>query len=320
MLYAYRDVNGHLERMATGDPLHEAVWIDLYRPLDEQSRMVADLGVVVPSLEEMEEIEVSNRLYHEGGVDYMTVVLPGLSETKAPISGPITFILSRGRLVTVRHHVPRPFETYPDRAGKSGPGCDTAERIFLGLMEEIIGRLADILENIGKGLDEVSRLVFQPASGAIDPGALQAALQRTGREGDLLGRVRLALLTVERAVSFFGYNQAEHGQGSQHKSSVKTLGRDVQALEVHADFLSARVALATDATLGMINLSQNQTIKIVSVVAVVFLPPTVIASAYGMNFTHMPELEWTFGYPMALGLMLASAVGTYLFFKWRKWL
>ncbi len=320
MLFSYRERNGVLERLEPGEPLELATWVDLYRPLPAQAAQIAALGVDVPSLDDMEEIEISSRLYREGGVDYMTVVLPGLSETKSPISGPVTFILSHRRLVTVRHHVPRPFETYPDRAGKSGPGCNTPERIFLGLVEEIIGRLADILENVGKGLDDVSRLVFQPNSTMLAPLELQTALQRVGREGDLLGRVRLSLLTLERAIGFFGYNQASTGETSDLKPTVKTFTRDIQALEVHADFLSQRVAQATDATLGMINLSQNQTIKIVSVVAVVFLPPTVIASAYGMNFAHMPELEWLYGYPMALGLMLASAVGTYLFFRWRNWL
>ena len=135
-------------------------------------------------------------------------------------------------------------------------------------MEEIIGRLADILENVGKGLDDVSRLVFQPNSTMLAPLELQTALQRVGREGDLLGRVRLSLLTLERAIGFFGYNQASTGETSDLKPTVKTFTRDIQALEVHADFLSQRVAQATDATLGMINLSQNQTIKIVSVVAV----------------------------------------------------
>ena len=101
---------------------------------------------------------------------------------------------------------------------------------------------------------------------------------------------------------------------------VKALTRDIQALEVHADFVSSRVALASDATLGMINLVQNSTVRIVSVVAVLFLPPTLIASVYGMNFRVMPELDQSWGYPMALGLMVASAVGTYLFFKWKNWL
>jgi magnesium transporter len=267
----------------------------------------------------MEEIEISNRLYREAGADYMTVVLPGLSESKTPTSGPVCFILSADRLITLRYHVPRPFETYPERADKVGPGCDRPDYIFLGLIEEIIGRMADILENIGRGLDEVAAGVYQGTPHGLRAEVLQSALERVGREGDLLGRLRLGLLTVERAVSFYGQTPAKQ-PGDPQRPHIKALMRDLQALEVHADFLGSRLALTSDATLGMINLAQNVTVRIVSVVAALFLPPTLIASAYGMNFAHMPELAQPWGYPMALFFMLASAVGTYLFFKWKRWL
>jgi magnesium transporter len=319
MLFAYREANGHLERLAPASGIHDAVWVDLYRPLPEQTAAVAALGVEVPTLEDMEEIEISNRLYRENGVDYMTVVLPGLSTTKTPISGPVTFILMAERLLTVRHHAPRPFETYPERADKVGPGCSSPDRVFLGLIEEIIGRLADLLEGAGKALDEVTRSVFQPENGPRSD-LLQGALQKVGLEGDLIGRVRLSLLTLERAIGFFTQSIADRSSGEQLRQVMKALTRDIQALEVHADFLSSRVALATDATLGMINLAQNSTVRIVSVVAVLFLPPTLIASVYGMNFAVMPELAQTWGYPAALVMMLGSAVGTYLFFKWKHWL
>ena len=138
------------------------------------------------------------------------------------------------------------------------------------------------------------------------------------RESDLIGKVRLSLLTLERAISYFGQSLPDGADAL--KPVVKGLMRDIQALEVHGDFLTNRIAMASDLTLGMISVAQNTTVKIVSVVAVIFLPPTVIASAYGMNFTDMPELSWRWGYPMALGLMLASAVGTYLFFRWKRWL
>lgn len=320
MMYAFHESNGRLERIAPAAPLDDTIWIDLYRPLPAQAAQVAALGVEVPSLADMEEIEISNRLYRENGIDYMTVVLPGLSETRTPTSGPVTFILAPGRLVTVRHHVPRPFETYPERADKVGPGCSSPERIFLGLLEEIIGRLADLLEGGGKALDEVSRDIFSPSAGTRPAATLQGALERVGREGDVLGRVRLALLTIERAVSFYGQSLPDRTGSGPLRPIVKGLIRDIQALEVHAEFVSSRVQLATDATLGMINLAQNSTVRIVSVVAVLFLPPTLIASVYGMNFAHMPELDETWGYPLALGLMIASAVCTYLFFKWRNWL
>jgi magnesium transporter len=125
---------------------------------------------------------------------------------------------------------------------------------------------------------------------------------------------------VERAVSFFGQTLSDRSEGDVLRPLVKGLMRDLQALEVHADFLGSRLALTSDATLGMINLSQNVTVRIVSVVAALFMPPTLIASLYGMNFAYMPELAWQYGYPLALILMLASASGTYLFFKWKRWL
>lgn len=319
MLFAYRANGSRLERLPPGHPLDEALWIDLYKPLTGQVDALAAMGVAVPSLEDMEEIEISNRLYHEDGMDFLTVVLPGLNEVKQQVSGPVTFILGAGRLVTVRHHAPRPFETYPDRAEKVTPGCKDPPHVFLSLMEEIVGRLADHLESVGKALDAVSGDIYREG-GSSDDRMLLEALRKVGRESDLVGRVRLSLLTLERALGFFSASRAAVKGTDPLRPAAKAILRDIQSLEVHADFLSSRVAMVSDAALGIINLAQAQTIKIFSVLAVIFLPPTVIASAYGMNFERMPELEWVWGYPFALLLMLASAVGTFLFFKWRKWL
>ena len=320
MLHAYRETAGHLERLGPAATLADATWIDLYQPEPAQVAAVQALGVEVPTLADMEEIEISNRLYRENGTDTMTVVLPGMSQTLTPITGPVAFILAPERLVTVRHHAPRPFETYPERADKAGPGCTSPARIFLGLSDEIIGRLADLLEGAGRDLDTVSLLVFQPREGARRPKELQTVLERVGQSGDLLGRVRLALLTLERALGFFAQGLPDRNRDDGLRGVVKGLIRDIQALEVHGDFLTSRVQLATDATLGMINLVQSSTVRIVSVVAVLFSPPTLIASVYGMNFPGMPEINQPWGYPASLALMVASAAATYLFFKWRHWL
>lgn len=320
MIAAYRHDAGKLAPLVKGQPLDAAIWVDLYKPLPGQQDLANSLGVEVPTLADMEEIEISNRLYRENGADYMTVVLPGMSETKLPMSGPVTFIVTPVRLVTVRHHVPRPFETYPERADKVGSGCDCAEKVFLGLMEEVIGRLADLLEASGRALEDVTRSVFASDQKTKTAAGLQSALERVGRESDLVARIRLSLLTLERAVSFFGQTLGDRPVGETLRPVVKGMMRDLQALKVHGDYLSTRVAQATDATLGMINLLQNTAVRIVSVVAVLFLPPTMIASIYGMNFAGMPELEKPWGYPMALGLMAASALATYMFFKWKNWL
>jgi magnesium transporter len=295
MLQAYIHSNGRLSPLA-GPDLTASVWIDLLAPTAAEVAQVQAQGLEVPKLEDMEEIEVSNRLYHEGGVDYMTVVLPGQNPKGKQIAAPVTLILLPDRLVTVRHHSPRPFETFPARADKSPTGCERAEEIFLGLLTEVTGRLADLLEGTGRALDRVSGEVFGMAKGMVKPAVLVRTLADFGQQGEGLGRVRLALLTL------------------------KTLGKDIQSLEVHGDYLSTRVALVSDATMGMINLAQNTTVRILSVVAALFLPPTLIGTVYGMNFTRMPELGWVWGYPAALGAMLASAVVTYMILWWKNWL
>jgi len=317
MMFAWERDGTRLAPLAAGKPLSDALWIDLYRPQPDQVTAAAALGVEVPTLEDMEEIEISNRLYREDEVDYLTVVLPGLSATKDAMTGPVTFILSADRLVTVRHHAPRPFETYPTRADKVGLGCGDADRLFLSLVEEIIGRLADLLEGTGKSLDATTRRVYAED---MREAQFRDVLKGLGRDNEAIGRVRLSLLTIERAISYFGQTVPQRLRSEGLMPTVKGLMRDITALEVHADYLAGRVAMTTDATLGMINLGQAQTTKIVSVVAVVFLPPTMVATVYGMNFDVMPELSWAFGYPMALGVMLASAVGAWAYFKWRGWL
>ena len=155
---------------------------------------------------------------------------------------------------------------------------------------------------------------------AITPEELEGALRSVGREGEVVARVRLALLTIERMLSVLTLWIGDRGEAQGLKAPIKSMFRDIQALEEHADFLSGRVGLATDTTLGMVNLSQNASVRMMSVVAALFLPPTLIASIYGMNFEVIPELGWVWGYPLSLGLMVVSAVLTWAGFRWRGWL
>lgn len=326
MMYAYAVRNGRVTLMGQDEDTAKALWIDIIRPTDAEIAALGDLGVAVPTLAEMEEIEISNRLYREDGLDFMTAVLPGEREGGDRVAMPVSFILSKHRLVTVRHHSPRPFMTFPERAERSTLGCKSADRLFIGLLEEIIARLADILEGSGRVLDGTSAGVFQQSSdmgrrmGRAGPQRLKDALRKVGREAELMALVRLGLLTVERILAFYIAIVDEHDESGKLRTAIKGQLRDVQALEVHADFLSSRVSLTVDATLGMINLEQNNTVRILSVIAALFLPPTLIASIYGMNFTSMPELDRPWGYPMALGLMLATSVATWIFLRWKKWL
>ena len=318
MLFAYRADHG---KLVPSDPA-QSVWLDLYRPDPAELAIAAPLVPEVPTLDDLEEIEISARLYREGAFDVMTVLVPGFSRQDGitPITGPVAFILGGDRLVTVRYHAPRPFETYAPRAEKVGLGCDGPERVFLGLCEEIIGRVADLLEGAGRALDTITRRIFTTKGMGPEAMVLQNALETAGRQSDLVGNCRLSLLTLERALGFFRVGLEERGKIEPLKATIIGLSKDIQSLEVHGDYLSSRVAQATDATLGMINLAQNTTVRIVSVVAVLFMPPTLIASIYGMNFHLMPELSFTYGYPMAMVIMLASALLTYGVFRWKKWL
>ncbi|OSP55979.1 magnesium transporter CorA family protein [Pseudoruegeria sp. SK021] len=319
MLYSYLTVDGHLEVQPPEAPLADAIWIDLLSPLPQQVARVDALGVDVPSRQEMEEIELSNRLYHDDNAIYMTVMLPGMSHDKKPTSGPVTLILTAQTLVTVRHHSPTPFDTFAQHSGRSAAGCTTSGRVLLGLTEEIIGRLADLMEGIGKTLDDVGHHTFD-LDVTQRPDDLRACLTDIGRQGERLNNVRLGLLTMERALSHFSQLPHVKAEGKSLPKLVAAQLRDIEALGVHADFLSQRIGLSTDTTLGMINLAQNSTARILSVVATLFMPPTLLSSIYGMNFVNMPELQSEWGYPVMLLTMLISALGTYRFFKWKGWL
>ncbi|WBU55679.1 magnesium transporter CorA family protein [Paracoccus sediminicola] len=320
MLRAYIRQDNHLALLEPGQSPAQAIWIDLYRPLPAQIDAVSALGITVPTLEDMAEIEISSRLYLDGRIAYMTAMLPGSTPDGESISGPVTFILTSDRLVTVRHHAPRPFDSFADRADRSASGTGSADRVFLGLIEEIIARLADLLEAAGHVLDGTVRNVFKPNT-RQRTGALQSALETIGQESELISRVRLGLLSLERVLSFYAATRAKLSEDSgQLKPILKGHQRDVQALQEHADFLSSRVSLSVDSTMGMISLQQNDISRVLSVVAALFLPPTLIASTYGMNFAHMPELGWSFGYEWALGLMAVTAGATYLLLKWKNWL
>lgn len=313
MLTAYKTANANLD--PAPDDIAGAIWIDLMDPSAGETALVADLGIDVPSLSDMQEIELSNRLYHDDSAHYMTVVLPGTTRSGGRGAGPVSFILTESRLVTVRHHAPRPFETFPTRADHTAAGCASPAHLFLGLSEEIVGRLADLLEEAGGALDSASRRIFNGDSGA-EARILRHTLQEVGAQGEVLNRVKLAMLTMERALSYY---TTLPGSKDTRKLAEAAL-RDLRSLSDHADFLSSRVGLVVDATMGMINLAQNDTVRIFSIVAVLFMPPTLVASIYGMNFRDMPELAAPWGYPLALLAMVLSAALTYALFKWRKWL
>lgn len=297
----------------------DVIWFDLYQPTeDERASVEAALGLDIPTREDMQEIEISSRLYYTEGAAVMTANLPARADADDLEMSPVTFILTGDKLVTIRYHDPRTFRTFPQQAAKISFGCTSGESVLVTLLEAIVDRLADVLERGQREIDVISREIFGRAgSKARD---LHGVLQEISRKGDLTSNIRDSLVTMQRLTGFLGQVTTQRRSDKNIRGRVKTLSRDTHSLTDHSSFLSQKITFLLDATLGVINIEQNAIIKIFSVAAVVFLPPTLIASIYGMNFDHMPELDWPFGYPFAVAVMIVSAILPYWFFKRRGWL
>jgi magnesium transporter len=299
-----------------------AVWIDLKSPEPGEDKAVEKLvGIEIPTREDMQEIEISSRLYVENGARYMTATLMCATDSNSPRITPVTFILTDHRLVTVRYDEPKPFVLVAAKLGRSCPSTITGDSVLLELLDGIIDRCADILERIGSDVDTVSSDIFEPSADRGHARKYSQILLTIGRKGDLTSKVRESLVSIGRVISFLTVETDTAGRwNKEQKAQFKTQQRDVQSLTDHASYLSNKITFVLDAMLGVVNLEQNNIIKLFSVMAVVLMPPTLIASVYGMNFKLMPELEWPHGYPMALLMMLFAAIFPYLFFKWKKWL
>ncbi len=312
-----------LESLSEFNPAQDIGWIDLLNPTREEDRQLEDfLKISIPTKEDMEEIELSARLYDEAGVDYMTIMTVAQVVVNDPIRIPVTFILHENVLVTVRYHELTSFSQYIQEAKKkSGVTIPTAGGLMVDIVESVINRIADSLELLGTEIDSISRDIFRTKHTSIKTTThtLQAAIRKIGEKGDLLGMLRESLATVSRLSAHYNV-QLGDAQNKALRTKVGVLNRDVMSLNDHAGFLSGKMNFLLDATLGMINLEQNQIIKIFSIAAVVFLPPTLVASVYGMNFHNMPELDFRYGYPLALLSMLVTAILPLLYFKKKGWL
>lgn len=339
MIRTYSNMAGRFVPTGEGlGGLETAVWVDVIRlEQGEEAALESALGIDVPTLDEMSEIELSSRLYSEDEAHFLTASMLSRTDDDRVKVSPITFILHGKRILTLRYEEPRAIDAFIARCQKSG--THSPDQILIGILEGMIARIGDLLERTGQQLDAVSEDVFfsQASASAREAAAVakgakpgrkaraaqcdfQEVLVQVGNKGDLLSKIRDSLVSLQRLLAFASGLAVERKTGKLIENRIRTLTVDVHALSDHAGFLTQKINFLLDATLGMINIQQTAIIKIFSVAAVVFLPPTLIASIYGMNYTHMPELSWSFGYPMALGLMVMSAVLPYFFFKWRGWL
>lgn len=326
MINIYKIENNNLvmaDDLSNLSKTDDVFWIDLISPTIEEDKQIEDyLKISIPTRQDMQEIELSSQFYEDGGANYMTLFAVAQLHLDDPVKTPVTFILNHNVLVTIRYEELMSFNHYIARAKKvAGVLMASPEGIMFDLLESQINRIADSLEVVGSDIDGISRDIFR--SKKISPtrknGLLQSSIRKIGLKGDLLSMLRESLASFSRFISHYDFDHAKP-QSKDLKIKLNIIHKDVLSLSDHAHFLSGKMNFLLDATLGMINLEQNQIIKIFSIVAVVFLPPTMVATIYGMNFKTMPELGWVFGYPLSLVLMVLTAVLPLLYFKKKGWL
>ena len=294
------------------------LWAELLSPDSQEERFIeTSLGLDIPTREELAEIEDSSRFYDEDGAIFMTTtVVMGIADRR-PENAQVTFVLTKRCLVTVRYTELSAFRQFEAKSSRQPSTYSSSHQIFLALADAVVDRIADVLESVQVELQTLSKCIFDERKEQRTD--LQQIIQQLGQNRSLLSQLGESLFSSTRLLAFYRLHANEPRQGVA-KGLLKALERDVRSLGEHQARLLGDIAFLLDATLGLINIEQNAIIKVFSIAAVLFLPPTLVGTVYGMNFDHMPELDWPFGYPMALAMMIVSAIIPYAWFKFRDWL
>ncbi|KQS96215.1 MULTISPECIES: magnesium transporter CorA family protein [unclassified Rhizobium] len=325
MITAYR-ANGEAVVISADKPPAsmpaEIVWLDLLRPDKAEDLLVESLlGIEVPTREDMKDIEPSSRLYTAKDAVFMTASLVCKVDSGQPELTDVAFVLTKGLLITIRYEEPKAFDLFVAAMHRIPGGCATGTILVTRLFETIVDRTAEILEIAVTKIDALSLQVFgdRNVGKRRPPHYLEAKLLDVAAHHRLVSKTRDSLASLSRVLTFL-YTVPTIQEHRDARELCRTISRDIQSLSEHASFISGNITFLLDASLGLISVEQNAIIKIFSIASVVFLPPTLVASLYGMNFVHMPELQWTFGYPLALLAMVVSAIIPFYFFRWKGWL
>lgn len=296
------------------DNLSDSLWVDLVEPEEsERDRVQLELGQSLATRPELEDIESSARFFEdEDGLHIHSFFFFEDADDHAGNST-VAFTIREGRLYTLRERELPAFRLYRMRARKQLMMDGNPFELLLDLFETKIEQLADEIENIYSDLEKLSRVIMEGRQGA----EYDAALSTLAEQEDIGWKVRLCLMDTQRALNFL--LRKARLPVSQLEQAREIL-RDIESLLPHNESLFQKVNFLMQAAMGFISIEQNRIIKIFSVVSVVFLPPTLVASSYGMNFEFMPELTWSFGYPSAIVLMMLAGLAPYLYFKRRNWL
>lgn len=293
----------------------DTVWLDLIKPtVAEDAAVERVLGLAVRTREEMAELEASSRIYRENGAAYVTVDIIINGDEEIPGLEPVTFIVTDGPLVTIRYVDPKPFSLVMDKLERDAQLCATGTDLFLALMETVIDRVSDLLSANVQRVEAIAGHVFA----GVRTVGLEKLITKLGRAQMANARLEQSLAGLSRAFAFVGVD--DRMDGEEARARLRSLARDAESLSAHNQSVAASINFQLSGALGLINIEQSSIIKIFSVAAVAFLPPTLIASIYGMNFEHMPELRQPLGYPLALVAMVLSAVAPLLWFRRKGWL
>ncbi|ACM35649.1 magnesium transporter [Allorhizobium ampelinum] len=300
----------------------DVLWLDLLNP-DRTEEALAErlLGLPLPTRDDLKDIEPSSRLYMDDHGVYMTASLLCKAESDLPHLADVAFILGGGRLVTVRYAEPRAFGLFTAALSRNQAHCTSNAVMLARLLETVVDRTAEILEIAGMRVDALSGDVFVDRSRTKRRAArfLEDRLFDIASHHRLVSKTRDSLASLSRLSSFL-LSVEPVKSNAQARDLCQVVAHDIQSLSEHAGFIASNISFMLDASLGLINVEQNSIIKIFSIASVVFLPPTLVASIYGMNFQVMPELTWLLGYPFALIVMVLSAIIPFLFFRSKGWL
>lgn len=301
----------------------EAVWIDVEGPTPEEDELLRTLaGVDMPTREEAQKNEALSRMFREDGVSFMAVSVITKAGGPYPETQSINFVVTERFLISLRSVSPTSFSKFAQRLKCHAREFSSGPEVLEGLLEEMIVRVSHNSDLVVNELDGLSHLIFDPYGliedkGNSNTGRMKNVLRRLGAVGDLNGKISESLYSFARMVAFFKESQ---GDNQYLVRKLEVLAGDIKELLRQTNFLAEKITFQLDATLGMINVEQNQIMKIISVFTVMIMPPTLIGGVYGMNFKHMPELEAAWAYPVALVAMLFCAVGPYFYFRRKRWL
>jgi len=294
----------------------DVLWIDMVRPTRaEEHAIEVAVGLGLPTPEEMAELEASSRLYRENGAVFLIADLLHHGDDDLPAIAPTTFVITDGPLITIRYVDPKPFAMLGDRLEREPALCNSGREVFLNLMEAVIDRLSDVLSGNAAHVESISMHVFAQKKAV----GFDKLITKLGRAQMANARIEQSLSGLSRIFAFLGPDD-RFEKDPDIREHLRSLGRDAASLISHAQAVAASINFQLSGALGLINIEQSSIIKIFSVAAVAFMPPTLIASIYGMNFDHMPELRWQAGYPAAIAAMLIAAITPLLWFKRKGWL